>query len=85
MEKEKNETGDEEDKERVDMYVDYLLGNFPIMKVPYFGKRCHHVSDMLIKNFYRHPGTALYEKMVTGYDSYMHVCNIKGKEATTEF
>jgi ubiquinone/menaquinone biosynthesis C-methylase UbiE len=74
----------DEDKERVDMYVDYLLGNFPVMNVPYFGSKCHHVCDMLIKNFYRHPGTALYKKMETGYDSYMHLCNKKGAKATQE-
>jgi SAM-dependent methyltransferase len=35
----------DEDKKRVDMYVDYLLGNFPVMKyVPHFGPQCHHVS-----------------------------------------
>jgi|TARA_B110000091_G_C13652198_1_gene405901 hypothetical protein len=39
---------------------------------------------MLIKNFYRHPGTALYEKMETGYDSYMHLCNKKGEKATQD-
>lgn len=75
----------DEDKKRVDMYVDYLLGNFPVMKyVPHFGPQCHHVCDMLIKNFYRHPGTALYEKMETGYDSYMHLCNKKGEKATQD-
>lgn len=74
----------DEDKERVNMYVDYLIGNFPVMKVPYFGPRCSHVCELLIKNFYRHPGTALYEKMVTGYDSYMHLCNKKGPGATTD-
>jgi SAM-dependent methyltransferase len=74
----------DEDEERVNMYVEYLLDQFPVMKVPYFGPQCHHVCDMLIKNFYRHPGTALYEKMETGYDSYMHLCYEKGKKATTE-
>lgn len=74
----------DEDKERVEMYIDYLLGQFPVMKFPFLGPRCHFVSDMLIKNFYRHPGTALYEKMETGYDSYMHLCYVKGKDATEE-
>ena len=74
----------DEDEERVNMYVDYLLGNFPAMKIPYFGPKCHHVCEMLIKNFYRHPGTALYQKMETGYDSYMHLCNKKGPQTTEE-
>lgn len=49
-----------------------LLEPYYIMNAPYFGPRCHKVGERLIANFYRHPGTALYLKMVTGYDSYMH-------------
>lgn len=64
-----------EDKERVDMYVDHLLSQFPVMSVPHFGTRCSHVADRLIKNFYRHPGTKLYKQMVTGAHSYMHLCH----------
>lgn len=74
----------DEDEERVNMYLDHLIDGFPVFKVPFFGPRCDHVSNMLVKNFYRHPGTALYEKMVTGYDSYMHLCNVKGPKATQE-
>lgn len=62
----------DEDKERVDMVMDQLLEPYYIMNAPYFGPRCHKVGERLIANFYRHPGTALYLKMVTGYDSYMH-------------
>jgi SAM-dependent methyltransferase len=62
----------DEDKERVDMVIDQLLAPYPVMKLPYFGPKCHLVSERLIANFYRHPGTALYLKMTTGYDSYMH-------------
>jgi len=64
-----------EDKDRVDMYVQHLIDQFPVMSVPYFGKRCAHVTDRLIKNFYRHPGTKLYQQMVTGAHSYMHLCH----------
>ena len=28
-------------------------------------------GELLVKNFYRHPGTALYLTMVSGFDSYM--------------
>eukprot|EP00519_Triparma_laevis_P005490 CAMPEP_0182499778 /NCGR_PEP_ID=MMETSP1321-20130603/7945_1 /TAXON_ID=91990 /ORGANISM="Bolidomonas sp., Strain RCC1657" /LENGTH=392 /DNA_ID=CAMNT_0024704021 /DNA_START=14 /DNA_END=1192 /DNA_ORIENTATION=+ len=62
----------DEDYERVEACMDQLLDPYPVMKVPYFGPRCHKVGERLIANFYRHPGTALYLKMVTGYDSYMH-------------
>lgn len=62
----------DEDFDRVEMALDQLIGQYAVMKVPYFGPRCELVSNRLIANFYRHPGTALYEKMVTGFDSYMH-------------
>jgi len=64
-----------EDKERVDMYVQHLIDQFPVMSLPTVGKRCAHVSDRLIKNFYRHPGTKLFKQMETGAHSYMHLCH----------
>ena len=59
----------DEDKERVDLALRQLMAPYYVMRVPYFGPRCYHVTERLIANFYRHPGTALYLKMVTGYDS----------------
>ena len=70
----------DEDEDRVNMYIQHMIDGFPVMRIPFFGTRCAKVSDMLIKNFYRHPGTTLYQKMVTGYDSYMHLCYQKSKE-----
>jgi SAM-dependent methyltransferase len=64
----------QEDAKRVDMFVQSVSDYFPVGYVPYFGPRCESVTALLIKNFYRHPGTQLYEKMVVGYDSYMHLC-----------
>merc|ERR1740121_943058 len=64
-----------EDKDRVDMYVDHLINFFPVMNVPVIGKRCAHVTDRLVKNFYRHPGTKLFKQMETGAHSYMHLCH----------
>lgn len=62
----------DEDYDRVEAFMSSIIGQYPVMKLPYFGDRCAKVSERLIANFYRHPGTALYLKMVTGYDSYMH-------------
>jgi len=62
----------DEDYDRVEAYIDSIINQYPVMKVPYFGPRCAKVTDRLIANFYRHPGTALYLKMVSGYDSYLH-------------
>jgi len=68
-------TARDEDVPRVDAYVDHLFSQYPLaFKNPFFGRgeMCLKVTDRLLKNFYRHPGTALYLKMVSGYDSYMH-------------
>jgi SAM-dependent methyltransferase len=63
----------DEDENRVNAYCDSLMGGYPVFKTPFgIGDDCALVTDRLIKNFYRHPGTALYLKMVTGFDSYMH-------------
>lgn len=62
----------DEDHDRVELAIEQLIKPYPVMKVPYFGERCKKVARMLIANFYRHPGTALYLKMTTGFDSYMH-------------
>jgi SAM-dependent methyltransferase len=66
-----------EDEARVNMYVQHVLDFFPVTSIPHFGPRCRRVTDRLIKNFYRHPGTKLYKQMVTGWDSYMHTCHKK--------
>jgi SAM-dependent methyltransferase len=62
----------DEDEARVNAYCTQLFDKFHAFKLPVVGKKCEIVADRLLKNFYRHPGTALYERMVTGYDSYMH-------------
>lgn len=61
----------DEDKERVNVWVEQFLNTFMIFK---YHTQCRHVSERLIKNFFRHPGTNLYNGMVTGQDSYMHLC-----------
>jgi len=71
-------TARDEDEDRVNAYVDSMLGQYPLaFKMPFKGAECRHVVDRLIKSFYRHPGTALYLKMVSGYDSYMHQAYVK--------
>eukprot|EP00929_Paragymnodinium_shiwhaense_P068764 TRINITY_DN3464_c0_g1_i11.p1 TRINITY_DN3464_c0_g1~~TRINITY_DN3464_c0_g1_i11.p1 ORF type:complete len:433 (+),score=104.39 TRINITY_DN3464_c0_g1_i11:92-1300(+) len=62
----------DEDFARVELAIEQLITPYHVMKLPYFGERCHKVSERLIANFYRHPGTAMYLKMTTGTDSYMH-------------
>jgi SAM-dependent methyltransferase len=63
----------DEDEPRVNAYCKQVFDKFYAFKLPLgIGEKCEIVSDRLLKNFYRHPGTALYERMVTGVDSYMH-------------
>jgi len=70
----------DEDTDRVNNYVLSITGQYPVFRYGGSrGKTCEHVVDRLIKNFYRHPGTALYLKMVTGFDSYMHEAYQKPK------
>jgi len=62
----------DEDKARVDLAVAQLLAPYFGTRLPIFGETCLKVGERLIANFYRHPGTAMYIKMTTGFDSYMH-------------
>eukprot|EP00929_Paragymnodinium_shiwhaense_P091376 TRINITY_DN5134_c0_g1_i4.p1 TRINITY_DN5134_c0_g1~~TRINITY_DN5134_c0_g1_i4.p1 ORF type:complete len:406 (+),score=120.11 TRINITY_DN5134_c0_g1_i4:89-1306(+) len=62
----------DEDFARVELVLDQIIGRYHAMHLPYFGERCAKVANRLIANFYRHPGTAMYLKMTTGTDSYMH-------------
>lgn len=63
-----------EDEDRVNSYCNSVFDKFMILRVH---KRCRRVVDRLLKNFYRHPGTALFDRMVTGYDSYMQMVHEK--------
>jgi len=62
----------DEDFDRVELALDGMLSPYHALKLPYYGERCKTVIKLLIANFFRHPGTALYLKMTTGFDSYMH-------------
>lgn len=62
----------DEDYERVELVLKQFIERYAVMHLPYFGPRCDTVANRLIANFYRHPGTAMYLKMTTGTDSYMH-------------
>lgn len=62
----------DEDYARVELVLKQFIDRYAVMHLPYFGERCSTVANRLIANFYRHPGTAMYLKMTTGTDSYMH-------------
>jgi len=62
----------DQDEPRVNVFANSMMDMYPAYSLPYYGAKCRAVTDRLLKNFYRHPGTALYFRMVTGHDSYMH-------------
>ncbi len=58
------------DKRRVDAYVDHAIGNFHAFRIPVLGAKRRREAEQAMKNFYRNPGTRLYDNMVDGTDSY---------------
>ncbi len=58
------------DKARVQVYVEQALGKFHSFRIPVVGKKRRRQAELALKNFYRDPGTRLYEKMTDGTDSY---------------
>ena len=60
----------DEDKARIDAYVEQALNTFHGFKIPVLGKRRREQADVALKNFARNPGTNLYDTMVDKTDSY---------------
>lgn len=60
----------DEDKARVEAYVEQCLSKFHGFKIPFVGKKKRREAELALKNFYRHPGTNLYDTMVNGTDTY---------------
>ena len=58
------------DRPRTELYVRKALDKFHGFKIPVLGKRREFQAEQALKNFYRHPGTHLFDKMVNGTDSY---------------
>lgn len=60
----------DEDEARVEAYVAQCLARFHGFKIPWLGRRKRREAELALKNFYRHPGTNLYDTMKNGTDSY---------------
>ena len=60
----------DEDRARVDAYVEQCLSRFHGFKIPVVGKRRRMEAELALKNFYRHPGTNLYDTMIARTDTY---------------
>lgn len=55
---------------RVETYVKETLDRFFGFKIPLIGKGRRFEAEQALKNFFRHPGTNLYENMKNGTDTY---------------
>lgn len=64
----------DQDVERVETFLTQMLDAYPVFNTPIVGAPCRLTIEMLVKNFYRHPGTDLYQRMTVGDDSYMNLC-----------
>lgn len=64
----------DEDTDRVNGFLEQLLDAYPVFGVPVVGAPCRSTIEVMVKNFYRHPGTDLYQRMTVGDDSYMNLC-----------
>jgi ubiquinone/menaquinone biosynthesis C-methylase UbiE len=60
----------DKDRGRVDAYVEQAIRKFPAFRIPVIGPKKRAEAEIAMKNFYRNPGTNLYDDMVTGIDSY---------------
>jgi ubiquinone/menaquinone biosynthesis C-methylase UbiE len=60
----------DEDAGRVNAFVDQCLDRFHGFKMPLVGAKRRHEASLAMKNFYRNPGTNLYQTMVDGSDTY---------------
>ncbi len=55
---------------RVEAYCKQTLDRFLGFKIPMLGRGRREEAEAALKNFFRHPGTNLYENMVDGTDTY---------------
>lgn len=60
----------DEDKRRIDTYVDQCVEAFHAFRIPVLGEKKRLEADVALKNFARNPGTKLYQNMVDRTDTY---------------
>ncbi|MBZ0116802.1 MAG: class I SAM-dependent methyltransferase [Sandaracinaceae bacterium] len=59
-----------EDRARVQAFVDQAIDKFAGFRIPWLGRRRAREAELAMKNFYRDPGTNLYNDMFTFADTY---------------
>ena len=60
----------DEDKARIDAFVEQLTQMFYAFHLPVWGTRKRQEAEVALKNFARNPGTRLYQNMVDRTDTY---------------
>ena len=60
----------DQDAPRVNAFIEALRQRYVVFRHLGRDSVCARSMEMLVKNFYRHPGTNLYNTMVSGFDSY---------------
>lgn len=60
----------DKDAGRVDAFVEQCLKRFVAFRLPVVGPKRRVEAELAMKNFYRNPGTRLYEDMATSADTY---------------
>jgi ubiquinone/menaquinone biosynthesis C-methylase UbiE len=60
----------DQDRKRVHAFVEQVLGQYAGFRIPYLGPKKRREAELAMKNFYRDPGTRLYDKMTDGTDTY---------------
>lgn len=58
------------DERRADAYVQQATDKFLAFRIPVLGKRRRAEAEIALKNFFRNPGTDLYNNMRTRKDTY---------------
>jgi ubiquinone/menaquinone biosynthesis C-methylase UbiE len=64
----------DQDKRRADNYVDEVLRRMWGFRIPVYGAKKRMEARQAMLNFYRNPGTRLYDTMTTRTDTYKVVC-----------
>jgi len=64
----------DQDKLRADEYVDTVLRRMWGFRIPGLGAKKRDEARQAMLNFYRNPGTRLYDRMVERVDTYKVVC-----------
>ena len=60
----------DQDRERIQAYIDQALAKFSAFKIPVVGPKKRLEAELAMKNLCRDPGTRLYDDMKTRGDTY---------------